>query len=735
MLLLVALLPMLASAYDAEINGIYYNFSGNNAIVTYRDYTYNSYSGSVIIPQTVIYNGKTYSVTSISDNAFYNCSSLTSIIIPESVTEVEEYAIIRCDNLKTIIFKDGKNKLHLDVKYKHHDYTPKWFDGCPLDSIYVGRDLEYSFVATDYNRTYTHPPFKKMRTLRTVEFGGTATDIPAGFFSECANLTSVKMSDSIKSIGYQAFSGCTGLSSINIGRGVKKISGEAFSNCQNLKKILIPNNVEEIGVYAFTTMNASSLIIEDGEKNIVTTDMITGQSVFSGNTIDSVYLGRNGVIMEYDVIRHLTLGKLKIFEGLGYNDLYGSIGCNTVNVLNIQEASDTLYFSVNERLKLWNYQYYYIMPFDNIHIDSIYCNRIIGIYNNYSVSNKHPFDGVGSLVKLELGRKLTSVNDGMFYGCHIQSLYIPNNVKNIASTSFQFCPELSSVQIEDGPEPLNFDEGNNFYGCPLKSVYIGRNMTYSTNSPFNRNKEGITSLVLGTNVTEIPGKAFLGLKNLTDLTLTTGLKKIGEMAFYGCEGLTSLSIPSNVTEIGQQAFDLCRNLKNLTLEDSSEMLSFKASNNSVNDAFANSPLKDIYIGRNFYYSKNSPFLAIDSLQTLTLSNNVTYLRDKAFAGCCGLKEVYSYAEETPIITSTSFGGIEVSKVLLMVPDNALEKYKNHSIWKQFWIESPTDVSNLNVNHSTNKNSYNLFGQVVGKPQKGINIIRYSDGTSKKVLIK
>lgn len=114
---------------------------------------------------------------------------------------------------------------------------------------------------------------------------------------------------------------------------------------------------------------------------------------------------------------------------------------------------------------------------------------------------------------------------------------------------------------------------------------------------------------------------------------------------------------------------------------------------------------------------------------------MTYIRNNAFAGCCGLKEVYSYAEETPIITSTSFGGIEVSKVLLMVPDNALEKYKNHSIWKQFWIESPTDVSNLNVNHSTNKNSYNLFGQVVNKPQKGINIIRYSDGTSKKVLIK
>ena len=85
------------------------------------------------------------------------------------------------------------------------------------------------------------------------------------------------------------------------------------------------------------------------------------------------------------------------------------------------------------------------------------------------------------------------------------------------------------------------------------------------------------------------------------MTLASGLKKIGGMAFYGCEGLKSLSIPGSVTEVGQQAFDLCRNLKTLTLEDSSEELTFTAGNNNINNAFANSPLKDIYIGRNYAY--------------------------------------------------------------------------------------------------------------------------------------
>ena len=86
LLLFLALLPLFASAYDAEIDGIYYNFSGGKASVTYRDLYNNSYSGSVSIPSSVSYNGKTYSVTSIGVYAFYDCKGLTSIDIPNSVT-------------------------------------------------------------------------------------------------------------------------------------------------------------------------------------------------------------------------------------------------------------------------------------------------------------------------------------------------------------------------------------------------------------------------------------------------------------------------------------------------------------------------------------------------------------------------------------------------------------------------------------------------------------------------
>ena len=101
-LLLALLLSMVSTtvlAYHAEIDGIYYNFSGTNAEVTNGD---ELYTGSVVIPETVMYNGTAYPVTSIGESAFYNCSGLTSVDVPNSVTSIGGYAFYGCSNLKSI---------------------------------------------------------------------------------------------------------------------------------------------------------------------------------------------------------------------------------------------------------------------------------------------------------------------------------------------------------------------------------------------------------------------------------------------------------------------------------------------------------------------------------------------------------------------------------------------------------------------------------------------------------
>ena len=86
-------------AYDFSVNGIYYtkNSDGKTVTVTYKDSNYNSYTGSVVIPSTVTYSGTIYPVTSIGYKAFYNCSGLTSVTIPNSVTSIGGYAFHNCN--------------------------------------------------------------------------------------------------------------------------------------------------------------------------------------------------------------------------------------------------------------------------------------------------------------------------------------------------------------------------------------------------------------------------------------------------------------------------------------------------------------------------------------------------------------------------------------------------------------------------------------------------------------
>ena len=111
--LLISLFSVKASAHDIEVKNsdgvtIYYNYINNNSelAVSYRGNSYDSYSyeysGNVVIPESVTYNGKTYSVTSIGGSAFEKCSGLTSITIPNSVTSIGQWAFYGCSGLTSV---------------------------------------------------------------------------------------------------------------------------------------------------------------------------------------------------------------------------------------------------------------------------------------------------------------------------------------------------------------------------------------------------------------------------------------------------------------------------------------------------------------------------------------------------------------------------------------------------------------------------------------------------------
>ncbi len=228
LLLVMMLLPMVASADAVEIDGIYYNLvtKAKEAEVALKPSGY--YSGDIVIPEKVTYNGIVYSVTSIGSSAFYGCSGLTSITIPNSVFSIGEDAFYKCSGLTSVHISD----------------LVAW---CKIS----------------FANGYANP----LRLAKHLYMNGTeikdlvipnsVTSIGDAAFAGCSGLTSVTIPNSVTSIGNSAFSGCSGLTSVTIPNRVTTICDYAFYKCSGLTFVTIGSGVKTFGYYVFA--NCSEL--------------------------------------------------------------------------------------------------------------------------------------------------------------------------------------------------------------------------------------------------------------------------------------------------------------------------------------------------------------------------------------------------------------------------------------------------------------------------------------------
>ena len=257
------LLTLTASADPVEINGIYYNLipKGKAAEVASGSI---KYAGSVAIPETVIYNDITYIVTSISGSAFYNCSGLKSVDIPNSVTMIESSAfygsgLISVDipNSVTSIgekaFYNCVRLTSVTIPQSVTSIGDKAFEGCStLNSIviengntqYDSRDNCNAIIETATNTL--------INGCQSTIIPNSVKKIGSNAFYNCSGLKSINIPNSVTSIGNAAFMLCKDLTSVIISNSVKKIGDYLFSNCSNLTEVIIPNSVTSIGVYAFS---------------------------------------------------------------------------------------------------------------------------------------------------------------------------------------------------------------------------------------------------------------------------------------------------------------------------------------------------------------------------------------------------------------------------------------------------------------------------------------------------
>lgn len=233
-------------AYDFESNGIYYKILSkekHTCAVTYQSETSSKeYAGNLVIPSTVQDNdGVDYTVSAISDYAFWGCVELQNVVIPNTVTEIRDNAFGRCSSLSNITFQSGHKELYLS----DHNRQGPLFAECSLDSVFIGRNLtSKAYVAYIESSS----PFSESKLLRSVYVSDSVTYIGKYCFRDCENLEHVYGMNKVDSIGEQSF----------VGTKIKKFcapslrtfgkDGYAFDKCQNLEEIVL-GKIEDVTDY------------------------------------------------------------------------------------------------------------------------------------------------------------------------------------------------------------------------------------------------------------------------------------------------------------------------------------------------------------------------------------------------------------------------------------------------------------------------------------------------------
>ena len=241
---------------------------------------------------------------------------------------------------------------------------------------------------------------------------------------------------------------------------------------------------------------------------------------------------------------------------------------------------------------------------------------------------------------------------------------------------------------------------------------------------------GLTSLTIPSSVTSIGDGVFSGCSGLTSLTIPSSVTSIGKWAFSRCSGLTSMTIPSGVTSIGDQTFDGCSGLTSLTLPSGVTSIGWYA-------FLGCSGLTSFTIPSGVTSIGNSAFQACSGLTSLTIPSGVTSIGESAFSGCSGLTSIYLYPEKSPKLGEYVFDRC-AKNCTVYVPKGTYDDYRSSKFgyFENIVEFDATGIDKVTISTDAKEVSrYSANGQRLSAPAKGFNIVKYSDGSVKKVVVQ
>ena len=416
------------------------------------------------IPATVSYSGITYSVTSIGDYAFYNCSSLTSIDIPNSVTSIGDDAFYYCSSLTSVTIPNSVTSIGNGAFCACSALTSVTI---PNSVTSIGDDAFYdcssitSITIPNSVTTIGESAFNYCSSLTSVTIPNSVTEIGDWAFCACSSLTSVTIGNSVTSIGAYAFYNCSSLTSIDIPNSVTFIGDDAFKNCSNLTSVTIPNSVTSIGDDAF--YYCSSL-----------TSVTIGNSVTSiGNYAFCACSSLTSVTIPNSVIS-IGTGAFKSCSSLTSVTLPNNATISNNAFEGIIITIDSISYAGRDTLVIGNY------TLTNIGFITFYLNDtaynsidLIGEVVVYACDESKSGDLIiPSTININGNNfNVISIDELAFWGCsNLTSITIPNSVTSIGAYAFYDCSSLSSFTcLAVNPPTLDYDV---FYNTPNEKSLI-----------------------------------------------------------------------------------------------------------------------------------------------------------------------------------------------------------------------------------------------------------------------